>query len=298
MGIPPMCCEAVRTLRRCGPTGGAGGATGYGAGRPLDGGSPESAPMAVRTIARRRRLGCGRPKCRSDVLARGLGRGADSGSDRTGHRRRLTLAARPPTSGAHPAPRLSAGPGAAELTRFAMCLPALSQGDRMSDGIDCLPAEGSRASDPSPKRCSPATRLDAADGLRLYATRRPARPGPPGRVRQRPAERRSRPLLREPAHQSDERLHAAEHLRVLLVRAHAEGGGRVHPLAGGGVPRGGAGARHADARVPHRRRPPSASSGSSYYTDMLRGLKERHPDVHIKALTAVEIAHLARIERV
>jgi aminodeoxyfutalosine synthase len=36
----------------------------------------------------------------------------------------------------------------------------------------------------------------------------------------------------------------------------------------------------------------------SYYTDMLRGLKERHPDVHIKALTAVEIAHLARIERI
>jgi aminodeoxyfutalosine synthase len=36
----------------------------------------------------------------------------------------------------------------------------------------------------------------------------------------------------------------------------------------------------------------------SYYTDMLRGLKERHPDVHIKALTAVEIAHLARIEKV
>ena len=36
----------------------------------------------------------------------------------------------------------------------------------------------------------------------------------------------------------------------------------------------------------------------SYYTDMLRGLKERHPQVHIKALTAVEIAHLARIERI
>jgi aminodeoxyfutalosine synthase len=34
-----------------------------------------------------------------------------------------------------------------------------------------------------------------------------------------------------------------------------------------------------------------------YYTDMLRGLKARHPQVHIKALTAVEIAHLARIER-
>jgi aminodeoxyfutalosine synthase len=35
----------------------------------------------------------------------------------------------------------------------------------------------------------------------------------------------------------------------------------------------------------------------SYYADMIRGLKERFPEVHIKALTAVEIAHLARIER-
>ena len=34
----------------------------------------------------------------------------------------------------------------------------------------------------------------------------------------------------------------------------------------------------------------------SYYTDMFRGLKERHPGVMIKALTAVEVAHLARIE--
>jgi aminodeoxyfutalosine synthase len=36
----------------------------------------------------------------------------------------------------------------------------------------------------------------------------------------------------------------------------------------------------------------------SYYTDMMRGLKARHPEVHIKALTAVEIAHLARIEKI
>lgn len=35
----------------------------------------------------------------------------------------------------------------------------------------------------------------------------------------------------------------------------------------------------------------------SYYTDMIRGLRERHPEVLIKALTAVEIAHLARIEK-
>ncbi|HET8712135.1 MAG TPA: aminofutalosine synthase MqnE [Gemmatimonadales bacterium] len=36
----------------------------------------------------------------------------------------------------------------------------------------------------------------------------------------------------------------------------------------------------------------------SYYTDMFRGLKARHPDVMIKALTAVEVAHLARIEKI
>lgn len=34
-----------------------------------------------------------------------------------------------------------------------------------------------------------------------------------------------------------------------------------------------------------------------YYLEMFRGLKERHPNVHIKALTAVEVAHLARIEK-
>src|SRR6476620_6594270 len=36
----------------------------------------------------------------------------------------------------------------------------------------------------------------------------------------------------------------------------------------------------------------------AYYTDMIRGLKQRHPQVHVKALTAVEIAHLARIEKI
>ncbi|HUF50444.1 MAG TPA: aminofutalosine synthase MqnE [Longimicrobiales bacterium] len=36
---------------------------------------------------------------------------------------------------------------------------------------------------------------------------------------------------------------------------------------------------------------------ASYYEDLIRGLKERHPGVEIKALTAVEIAHLARIEK-
>src|SRR5918912_664593 len=38
-------------------------------------------------------------------------------------------------------------------------------------------------------------------------------------------------------------------------------------------------------------------AGLAYYAEMFRGLKERFPHVHIKALTAVEIAHIARIEK-
>ena len=38
-------------------------------------------------------------------------------------------------------------------------------------------------------------------------------------------------------------------------------------------------------------------AGLQYYGDIFRGLKERYPHVHIKALTAVEIAHIARIEK-
>lgn len=38
-------------------------------------------------------------------------------------------------------------------------------------------------------------------------------------------------------------------------------------------------------------------AGLDYYTTMFRALKERHPHVHIKALTAVEIAHVARISK-
>jgi aminodeoxyfutalosine synthase len=35
----------------------------------------------------------------------------------------------------------------------------------------------------------------------------------------------------------------------------------------------------------------------SYYADLIRALKEKHPGVEVKALTAVEIAHLARVEK-
>jgi len=38
-------------------------------------------------------------------------------------------------------------------------------------------------------------------------------------------------------------------------------------------------------------------AGLEYYTEMFRALKREFPHVHIKALTAVEIAHIARIEK-
>ncbi|HTE44565.1 MAG TPA: radical SAM protein, partial [Gemmatimonadaceae bacterium] len=38
-------------------------------------------------------------------------------------------------------------------------------------------------------------------------------------------------------------------------------------------------------------------AGLAYYVEMFRGLKERFPQVHLKALTAVEIAHIARIDK-
>ncbi len=38
-------------------------------------------------------------------------------------------------------------------------------------------------------------------------------------------------------------------------------------------------------------------AGLAYYTEMFAGLKARHPQGHVKALTAVEIAHIARIEK-
>jgi aminodeoxyfutalosine synthase len=38
-------------------------------------------------------------------------------------------------------------------------------------------------------------------------------------------------------------------------------------------------------------------AGLEYYVEMFTALKREHPQVHIKALTAVEVAHIARIEK-
>ena len=149
-------------------------------------------------------------------------------------------------------PRWPAGPPAIKPTRLGT-LRSRCQGDRDGRPDRRLPPDRS---------CAPTRRRQ---GRRRHTSRRRRRPrsvchrrspgpGPAGRFRQSAAERRPRALLRQPAHQSDQRLRAAEYLRLLLVRPDAEGGGRLHPVAGGGLPRGGAGARDADPRVPHRGR--------------------------------------------
>ena len=150
---------------------------------------------------------------------------------------------------------------------------------------------------PIAEKVKAGERLTAADGLALYAppicsasARWPTTPTAP--------ERRPGVLLRQPAHQPHQRLHPAEHLRLLLVRPDAEGGRRLHPLARSGVSRGGAGPGHADARVPHRRAGCIPSWAQLLHRHDPRASSERYPHVHIKALTAVEIAHIARIEKV
>ena len=167
----------------------------------------------------------------------------------------------------------------------------------MSDGIDRLPTE---RPDPPPDRRKGARRRAAGRRRRPGALRhrRPPRARPTGRLRQRPAQRRPGALLRQPAHQPDQRLRAPEHLRVLLLRPDAEGGGRVHPVAGRGVPRGGAGARACRRGSSTSWAGCIPSSGSATTPTCCAGSRSGIPQVHIKALTAVEIAHLARIERV
>jgi len=93
-----------------------------------------------------------------------------------------------------------------------------------------------------------------------------------------------------------ERVCAAQHLRILLLRAHATGGRGVHA-----EPR--EVFAEADAARDNLRASSTSWGAASQAAARLlrrhvpRPSRPRHPDVHIKALTAVEIAHLARIEK-
>ena len=108
---------------------------------------------------------------------------------------------------------------------------------------------------PVAEKVTAGQRLAPADGLALYATTDLLGLGMLADWANRQQERRSGLLLRQSAHQPHQRLHPPEHLHLLLLRADAEGGGRVYPLPRGGVRRGRAGSRTADPRVPHRGRP-------------------------------------------
>lgn len=56
-------------------------------------------------------------------------------------------------------------------------------------------------------------------------------------------------------------------------------------------------ARHGVTREFHIVGGLDMQAGLAYYEEMFRALKRKFPHVHIKALTAVEIAHIARIEK-
>src|SRR3989440_671030 len=92
----------------------------------------------------------------------------------------------------------------------------------------------------------------------------PLNPFTPDRAARRsgepPAQRRPCVLRRESAHQPHERVRAAQHVRLLLLRAHAAGGGRVYTESRRGLRRGRRGARQPDARVPHRGGPASQAA--------------------------------------
>src|SRR2546428_90354 len=92
---------------------------------------------------------------------------------------------------------------------------------------------------------------------RPFSPPRPAHDRPPRRPGEPPAQRRPGLLRRESAHQPHERLRPPQHVRVLLVRADAPGGGGLHAHSRRGFRRGGRGARQPHARVPHRGGPAS-----------------------------------------
>ena len=80
-------------------------------------------------------------------------------------------------------------------------------------------------------------RLSAADGVALFDSGDLLGIGHMADAVNRAQARRPRDVRGEPAHQSDEHLHAAEDVRLLLVRAAAQGRGRVSLHDGAGVGR-------------------------------------------------------------
>ena len=112
----------------------------------------------------------------------------------------------------------------------------------MSDGIAAFQLSDP-ALHPIADKVLAGERLDAADGVALYAT---ADLLGLGRLADFANARRNgdRVLFSANQHINPTNVCVLRNTCVvLLVRADAEGGGRVHPVAGGGVPRGGAGAR-------------------------------------------------------
>jgi len=79
-------------------------------------------------------------------------------------------------------------------------------------------------------------------------------------------------------------------LRLRQARARSQS---LHHVARRGLAARGRRLHRSGHRVPHRGWPASRAD-LDWYCEMLRGLKERFPLVHLKAFTMVEIAYLAR----
>ena len=119
------------------------------------------------------------------------------------------------------------------------------------------------------------------------ALHRPAGRRRDGRLRPPPRRRRRRLLHLQPPHQPHQRL--PQPLPVLRLQPRRRRRRRLHAVGRRGGRQGARDARPAAS-------PRSTSSAAStptlpydYYLEMLRGLKELAPDVHIQAFTASEI---------
>ena len=110
--------------------------------------------------------------------------------------------------------------------------------------------------------------------------------------------RRPRHVRGEPAHQPDQHLHrCGRRASSARTRGCRRKKARTATRSSRCAPKPATREQHADARVPHRRRARHAGGARVLRRDVPRRSRRDIPHVHIKALTAVEIAHIARIEK-
>ena len=138
-------------------------------------------------------------------------------------------------------------------------------------------------------------RLSADDGLALYPVERSARGRLAREPRPREAPRQHLLFQRQSPHQSHERLRRA--LQTLRVRPLSGRAGRLHLCSRGDLrsaPRKECAEGATEFHIVGGLHP---DLPFEYYLDLIRGLKQRFPQVHLKAFTMVEVHYYARISK-